>query len=54
MKLKMPENVKNVNSMTGQFLFTLFATTLSIVLTFGAAAIVDHREALEKGKSNHN
>lgn len=41
MKLKMPENVKNVNSMTGQFLLTLFATTLSIVLTFGAAAIVD-------------
>jgi hypothetical protein len=44
MKLKMPENVKNVNSMTGQFLLTLFATTLSIVLTFGAAAIVDHKK----------
>lgn len=44
MKLKMPENLKNVNSMTGQFLLTLFATTLSIVLTFGAAAIIDHRK----------
>ena len=43
-KLKMPENLKDVNSMAGQFLLTLFATTLSIVLTFGVAAIIDHKK----------
>lgn len=36
--------MKDVNSMAGQFLLTLFATTLSIVLTFGVAAIIDHNK----------
>ena len=44
MKLKLPENMKDVNSMAGQFLLILFATTLSIVLTFGAAAIIDNKK----------
>ena len=44
MKLKLPENIKDVNSMAGQFLLTLFATTLSIVLTFGVAAIIDNKK----------
>ena len=44
MKLKVPDNMKDVNTMTGQFVLSFLATTISIVLTFGSAHIIEQRK----------
>jgi len=50
-KLRTPKNLKKENgpSSSKQFLLSLLATTISIALTFGTAAIIDHnKEQSEK------
>jgi hypothetical protein len=44
MKLKVPKNIKDVNTMTGQFVLSFLATTISIALTFGSAHIAEQRK----------
>ena len=44
MKLKVPDNMKDVNTMTGQFVLSFLATTISIALTFGSAHIAEQRK----------
>ncbi|MBO7068029.1 MAG: hypothetical protein J6W52_05060 [Bacteroidaceae bacterium] len=44
MRLKVPDNMKDVNTMTGQFVLSFLATTISIALTFGSAHIVEQRK----------
>lgn len=44
MKLKLPDNIKDVNTLTGQFVLSFLATTISIVLTFGSAHIIEQRK----------
>ena len=45
-KLHTPKTLKAGSGMTStkQFLLSLIATTVSIVLTFGTAAVVDHHK----------
>lgn len=43
-RLKVPDNMKDVNTMTGQFVLSFLATTISIALTFGSAHIVEQRK----------
>ena len=44
MKLKVPDNMKDVNTMTGQFVLSFLATTISIALTFGSAHFIEQRK----------
>ena len=44
MRLKVPDRMKDVNTMTGQFVLSFLATTISIALTFGSAHIVEQRK----------
>ena len=45
-KLHTPKSLKNGSGMSSlkQFLLSLFATTVSIALTFGTAAVIDHHK----------
>lgn len=40
----MPDKIKDVNTLTGQFVLSFLATTISIVLTFGSAHIIEQRK----------
>lgn len=44
MKLKVPDNMKDVNTMSGQFVLSFLATTISIALTFGSAHFIEQRK----------
>ena len=45
-KLHTPKSLKNGSGMSSlkQFLLSLFATTVSIALTFGTAAVIDYHK----------